>query len=152
MKNCFLLILLFVCTLAPAQNQIPEKVYRTTEVDVKPNLAPGMYTLTKFVSDNFQFPEIRNKKIRIFTSFVVETDGSMSEIKAFYISVGDLIPSDAAKNLTEDEKLAEQKVFDGMRTEAARVLGLFTSKWSPAEIAGKPVRCLFNYPISFNIE
>ncbi len=145
-------MLLFVTASSLSQSAAPQKIYRTTEVDSKPNLSAGMYTLTKFVSDNFKFPEIRNKKVRIFTSFIVETDGSISDIKAFYISVGELIPSDVVKIQTEDEKLAEQKSYDGMRTEAARVLGLFKEKWVPGQLNSTPVRCLFNYPISFNIE
>jgi hypothetical protein len=151
MKNLLLIIVAFVAFSASAQTS-GDKIFRTTEVDAKPELQNGMYTLTMFVSQNFQFPEIKNKKIRIFTSFIVEPDGTMHDEKAFYISVKENIPSDVVKIQTEEEKAAETKLYEGMRHEAARVLAMFDGKWTPAQAAGKPVRCLYNYPISFNIE
>lgn len=151
MKKMICLLLLAACSVSVAQQA--ETVYRTTDVDVKPNLKDGMYKLTEFVSDNFKFPEsVKNKKVRIFTSFIIEPDGKMTDIKSFYISVKDYLPIDVVKIQSEEEKLAEQKVFDSMRDEAARVLKLFTETWTPALVKGKPVRCLYNYPISFNIE
>jgi len=42
-----------------------EKTYRSTEVDVKPQIKEGNYTLSMFISDNFKFPPaIKNKKSR----------------------------------------------------------------------------------------
>lgn len=133
--------------------QTTDTIYRTTDVDVKPNLKDGMYTLTQFVSDNFQFPpSVKNKKIKIFTSFIIEPDGQMNDVKSFYISVKDYLPVEVVSLQTEEQKQAEQKAFDAMRDEAARVLKLFKENWTPALVGGKPVRCLYNYPISFNIE
>lgn len=151
MKYFICLLLLAVTTAGQAQTS--DTIYRTTDVDVKPDLKNGMYTLTQFVSDNFKFPPtVKNKKIRIFTSFVIEPDGQMNDVKSFYISVKDYLPVEVVSLQTEEQKQAEQKAFDAMRDEAARVLKLFKENWTPALVAGKPVRCLYNYPISFNIE
>ncbi len=135
-----------------AQEVASEHVYRTTEVDAKPNLKDGMYTLTMFVSNNFKFPDIKNKKIKIFTSFIIEPDGTMQDEKAFYISAKDFLPNETASTLTGEQQLAEIKMLDDMKAEAVRVLSLFAENWVPAEKGGNPVRCLYNYPISFNIE
>jgi hypothetical protein len=138
---------------ASAQNTTEEKTYRTTEVDTKPDLKNGMYTLRMFVSQNFNIPaEIKNKKITVFTSFIIDPDGVMKDEKSFYISVKDYMPADVVAIQTEEQKVTESKLYDAMKAEAARVLSLFNETWIPAQVGGKPVRCLYNYPISFNIE
>lgn len=152
MKNSILAIVFLLSFHAFAQDASEDKIWRTTEVSSKPDLAKGMYTLRLFVADNFRFPELKNKKVTVFTSFIIEPDGRMTDKKAFYVSAKDLVVASAVKIQTEEEKAAEAKAYEAMKTEAARVLGLFNETWIPAQVAGKPVRCLYNYPISFNIE
>lgn len=160
MKSIVLFLLVFV---AAAQAQAPvndvasaattPKTYRSTEVDVKPQLKDGMYTLSMFISDNFQFAkDIKNKKITIFSSFIIEPDGRMTDVKAFYVSVKDYIDSNVVKIETEDQKLNEADQIESMKGETVRVLNLFKETWIPATKDGKPVRCLYNYPINFKIE
>lgn len=130
-----------------------EKTYRTTEVDLKPQLKEGMYTLSMFISDNFKFQkDIKNKKITIFSSFVIEPDGTMTDVKAFYVSVKDYIDANLVKISTADQKINESDQIQTMKGETIRVLKLFNKTWVPAMKDGKPVRCLYNYPINFNIE
>lgn len=153
MRHLAVAILFIFAVSGWAQGADSLRVYRSTEVDSKPNLKNGMYTLTKFVSDHFAYPEnIRNKQVKIFTSFIVEPNGSMTDVKSFYISVKDLVPLEMVSIMTEEQKAAEQSRFLQMQGEAARVLKLFKETWIPAQIGGKPVRCLYNYPISFNLE
>jgi len=149
MVRYFLFFVLFSMGAA-AQEGVAAKVYRSTEVESKPELNDGMYTLTMFISDHFKFPEIKNKKVRIFTSFIIEPDGTMTDEKAFYINVDDYLPVNGEK--TEEQKVSDQLLYDDMKNEAARVLTLFNEKWIPATLHGRPVRCLYNFPISFNIE
>jgi len=151
MKKIFLFLMLLGAWTNQAQ-EAAEKIYRTTEVDHKPDLEKGMYTLTMFVSDHFKFPEnIKNKKVTVFTSFIIEPDGTMTDKKAFYVSAKDLESTAAVAIQTEAEKTAETQAFDQMKAEAARVLALFDEKWIPGQLQGKPVRCLYNYPITFAI-
>ena len=152
MKNISLIIICLCAFAASAQEVVSEKIYRTTEVDQKPNLKDGMYTFSMFISENFKFPEIRNKKIKIFTSFVIEPDGRMTDVKAFYISAKDYLPTDVVKIQTEEEKQMEVQLYDAMKAEAARVVTIFNQSWIPAVKDGMPVRCLYNYPINFNLE
>ena len=130
-----------------------EKTYRSTEVDVKPQIKEGNYTLSMFISENFKFPPaIKNKKITIFSSFVIDAEGNMSDIKAFHINVKDYIASDVVKIATQDQKINEADQIETMKGETVRVLKLFKKTWEPALKEGKPLRCLYNYPINFNIE
>lgn len=129
-----------------------EKIFRTPDVDVKPQLKDGMLSLSTYIGYYFKFPDLKNKKVKIFTSFVVEPDGSMSDVRTFFISVKDLVASEQVKIATEEEKAYEAKQTEALKAEAVRVLSAFNEKWIPAQENGKPVRCLYNYPINFNIE
>ena len=149
----FIAALLIMNVLLAQGQESTTKVYRSTEVDSKPNLKDGMYALTRFISQNFVFPEnISNKQVKIFTSFIVEPDGSMTDVRSFYISVKDLVPSEMVSIQTEEQKSSEAANYARMQAEAGRVLNLFDEKWIPGQVGGKPVRCLYNYPISFNLE
>ncbi len=146
-----LLIIFSVIFVVNVHAQNDETVYRTPEVDVKPQLESGMYMLTMFVSDNFKFPELRNKNVKIFASFIIEKDGTMNDEKAFSIVAKDYLPGDQSA-ITEEQKAREAEALEQMKLEAQRVLALFEEKWVPAQLNGVPVRCLYNYPITFNLE
>jgi protein TonB len=142
-----------VTSTASGSPSAAEKIYRSPDVSVKPQVKDGNYNLSMFISENFKFPPaIKNKKIIIFTSFIVELDGTMSEIKAFSINAKDLISSNVIKIATAEEKINEADQIESMKGEAVRVLNLFQKTWEPAIKEGKPVRCSYNYPIHFNIE
>ncbi|MFD0778716.1 hypothetical protein ACFQZF_09695 [Flavobacterium myungsuense] len=120
---------------------------------MKPQLNEGMYTLSMFISDNFKFPEaIKNKKITIFSSFIVEPDGTLTNIKAFHVNVKEYLPTTVVKTSTENEKINQLDQIESMKAETVRVLKLFKKTWIPATKEDKVVRCLYNYPINFNIE
>jgi hypothetical protein len=121
MKNYLLIPICFLSFCVAAQDAVPGKIYRTTEVHSKPDLQNGMYTLAMFISKNFKFPEIRNKKITVFTSFIIEPDGRMTDKKAFYVSAKDLIASDVVRIQTEDEKLAETTAYEAEERSGSRV-------------------------------
>ena len=159
MKKVLFLLVVFSLTasaqIASADSTvtiIEEKVFRSTDLDLKPQLMEGMYTLSMFISDNFKFPEaIKNKKITIFSSFIVEPDGTLTNIKAFHINVKEYLPT-VVKISTENEKINQLDQIESMKAETVRVLKLFKKTWIPATKEGKVVRCLYNYPINFNIE
>ena len=111
-----------------------------------------MYDLSAFISNNFKFPDIKKKKIKIFASFIVETNGTMTDIKAFHVSIKDFPESDQIKIQTETEKKIETEQSEAMKAETVRVLLAFKETWTPAQKDGKSVRCLYNYPINFNLE
>lgn len=159
MKTLVLLLYLFAfSTFAQTETTAltdsnSEKIYRTTEVDTKPNLEEGIYKLSLFISENFHFPEdVKNKKVTIFSSFIIEPDGKMTDIKVFHVASKEFLPSDKTRILTEDEKINEVDQLETMKGETARVLKLFNKIWIPATYQGKAVRCLYNYPINFAIE
>jgi TonB family protein len=101
-----------------------------SQVEVMPMFPGGLDAFLKFLGNNVKYPkEDREKGIsgKVYSTFVVETDGTLSDIKA---SRG---PSAA------------------MMAEAVRVLKL-SPKWTPGANAGKPVRVSFTVPLNFALE
>ena len=78
-----------------------------------------------FLNTNFDKPEIEDvESISVFVSFVIEKDGSMTDIKVL------------------------KDPGYGLGKEAIRVLKSIRTKWSPGILDGKPVRTAYNLPIT----
>lgn len=102
------------------QNDI---VYNTAGIDVKPEFPGGTYEFYKFISKNYQMPNIDKFSGKVYVTFVIEIDGSLTDIKVL------------------------KDIGYGTGKEAIRVLEL-SPKWKPAEQNGQKVRCLYSIPIS----
>ncbi|MEL1245760.1 energy transducer TonB [Flavobacterium sp. DGU11] len=104
-------------------------IYNSAGLQVQPAYPGGMDAFYKYVNNNFRIPEIeQNMVAKIYVSFVVEKDGSMTQIK---------ILRDPGFNLGK---------------EAERVLKSMKKKWEPGIQNGKPVRASYNLPITINIK
>jgi len=99
-----------------------------TIVDVAPVYPGGLDQFRKDVGKNFRTPEVNDATImRVYVSFVVETDGTLSNIKT-----------------TRDPGF-------GMGTEAVRVLKSLKARWKPGMKAGKAVRTAYSLPITVKV-
>ncbi|MFC0778534.1 energy transducer TonB [Flavobacterium sp. HJSW_4] len=101
-------------------------VYNTAGVEVKPVYTGGMEKFYQFVDNNFKSPtgeDIDLKGEKIYVSFIVEKDGSLSDIK---------ILRDAGY---------------GTGAEAIRVIKK-GNKWIPGQQNGKNVRVIYAVPIT----
>lgn len=96
--------------------------------DVKANFPGGIGSFTALVGKKFRTPEIAHlDKVTVLVSFVVEKDGSLTNI-----------------TVTRDPGY-------GLGNEAIRVLKSIKTKWTPAEKSGTAVRTVFNMPITVKI-
>jgi len=98
-------------------------VYNTAGIEVKPDFPGGMDKFYQFVSKNYQTPEEEGLKGKVYVTFVVEKDGSLTDIKVL------------------------RDIGYGTGKEAIRVLNK-CPKWSAGEQNGKKVRCTFSLPIN----
>ncbi len=101
--------------------------YTTATVDRMPVYPGGMDNFYKYVGRNFKTPEDdmgSTTMVKVLVSFVIEKDGTMSEIKVL------------------------RNPGFGLDKEAIRVLKSMKAKWEPGSINGKPVRVVYNLPIS----
>jgi protein TonB len=135
MKNLFLFFCLFVPILAIAQKkpaQKPEPVYTSDKVDSMPHFKGGDWRKVRFIMDNVKYPQAEAEAHIsgiVYISFTVETDGSLSDIKA----------------------VKEKGVAPALIKEAIRVMYLMPN-WDPGKKNGKPVRVQMLLDIKFNAE
>lgn len=98
-------------------------VYNTAGIEVKPDFPGGMDKFYSFVGKNFTPPEEEGVSGKVFVSFVVEKDGSLTDIKVL------------------------RDIGYGTGKEAIRVLNK-CPRWTPGEQNGKKVRCTYSLPIT----
>lgn len=98
-------------------------------VEIMPEFPGGGYAFYKFLADSIQYPQlaIENKiQGKVYVQFVVEEDGSITDIKVL------------------------RGIGGGCDEEALRIIKLMPN-WIPGKQNGKPVRVLYNLPIKFNL-
>ena len=105
-----------------------EEIFIVVEDD--PEFPGGMDSLYAFIERNLVYPQLaKDNKIegKVYVSFTVETDGSISNVKVL------------------------RDIGGGCGAEAMRVV-MKMPKWKPGKQRGKPVRVQFNLPIEFKLK
>ena len=108
-------------------SQTNEKVYDT--VEQMPEYPGGMQAMIEFLQTNMKYPEDAAKQKvegRVMVQFVVETDGSVSDVHV------------------------AKQVFPSLDAEAIRVVQAMP-KWTPGKNGGQVVRVKYNLPIVFRM-
>jgi periplasmic protein TonB len=98
-------------------------------VELAPDVLPSMPGLSKFLSDNLNYPyDARENRVsgKVAVNFIVDEEGRIIETKIIH-SVG-----------------------FGCDEEALRVIKLMP-KWKPGMLQGKPVKVSFNQVITFQL-
>ncbi|WP_324688971.1 M56 family metallopeptidase [Flavobacterium cheonhonense] len=116
-------------TEVPTKKQESD-LYNLAELTEKPEYQTGLEAFYQYIGSNYKIPEeISTKKIsgKIFASFIVEKDGTLSNIKIL------------------------RDMGYGTGEEAKRVLEN-SPKWLPGKIDGKPVRTMYSLPIAIKSE
>lgn len=118
----------------PAYTKTSEELKNTNEVFVvvekQPEYPQGNAAMMRFISDNVDYPkEAQDKGIqgRVITNFVVEKDGSLSEVKVV------------------------KGIDPLLDTEAIRVIKSMPN-WQPGIQKGHPVRVRFTLPVVFRLQ
>jgi protein TonB len=103
-------------------------IYSSAGLQVQPEYPGGIAAFQRDVTNNFRMPEVdKDLNTKIYVSFVVEKDGSMTNIK-----------------VTRDPGY-------GLGKEAERALKAMKKKWAPGVQNGKNVRASYSLPIVINI-
>ncbi|RZJ33686.1 MAG: energy transducer TonB [Flavobacterium sp.] len=106
----------------PADVVEDNTIYNTAGIEVKPQFPGGIEAFYNFIRKNYTPPDEPGLKGNVFVSFVVEKDGSLTDIKVL------------------------RDIGFGTKEEAIRVLKK-CPRWTPAEQNGKRVRCSYQLPI-----
>ncbi|WP_369695582.1 energy transducer TonB [Flavobacterium alvei] len=104
-------------------NQDDNLIYNTAGIEVKPEFPGGPTKMYEFIEKNFIKPQGEVIKGKVYVTFVIEKDGTLTDIKVL------------------------RDLGYGTGKEAIRVLKMMP-KWSPGEQNGKKVRCIYSFPIS----
>jgi TonB family protein len=113
--------------IAPRLNSAGEEIF--TAVEQVPLFPGGLEAFSRFLSKNIVYPDgarINGIHGRVILSFVVETDGTLSDIKV------------------------ARGIGGGCDEEALRVMK-FCPLWAPGVQNGKPVRVAYNIPVNFTL-
>ncbi len=108
---------------AAVVEEVDNQIYSTAGIELKPDFPGGMAKFYKYVGDNYQTPEEEGLKGKVYVTFVVEKDGSLTDIKVI------------------------RDIGYGTGKEAIRVLNK-CPRWNPGEQNGKKVRVLYSLPIT----
>ncbi|HMM17122.1 MAG: M56 family metallopeptidase [Petrimonas sp.] len=123
-----LALLLMAGNSVYAQNQRESQIF--TEVEKYPEFPGGNQAFMKFLAEGIKYPvkaQENNEQGRILTNFVVEKDGSISNIKVI------------------------RGVTAALDAEAVRLLNSMPN-WQSGEHQGKPARVRFTLPIVFRLQ
>jgi len=110
----------------PKGSQVVEEdnnVYNTAGIEVKPEFPGGIEKFYSFVGKNYRVPDEDGLRGKVYVTFVVEKDGSLTDIKVL------------------------RDIGYGTGKEAIRVLTK-CPRWNPGIQNGKPVRVLYSLPIT----
>ena len=108
----------------PADVVEDNSVHNMAGIEVKPDFPGGIDKFRQYIGNNFRVPEEEGLKGKIFITFVVEKDGSLTDIKVL------------------------RDLGFGTKEEAIRVLKSLKVRWNPGEQNGKKVRVQYSMPIS----
>lgn len=101
------------------------KILTINELDKNPAFPGGIKVFLNYVGSNFRTPDVEMEQtVKVFVSFIVEIDGTMSAITV------------------------ENDPGYGLGKEAIRVLKSLKTKWEPGQKDGQKVRTMYNLPIS----
>jgi TonB family protein len=107
---------------------IDQKIF--TAVEHEPGFPGGINAFYNFLQHNLHYPEKAKRKNiqgKVFISFVVEKDGSLTNLKI-------------SKGVSED-----------LDAEALRVIQA-SPNWNPGTQNGRPVRVAYTLPLSFSLQ
>ncbi len=111
-------------TQVKESNGEDNNLYNTAGIEFKPEFPGGTPEFYKYISYSYNKPSDKNfKGGKVFASFVVEKDGSVTDVKII------------------------KDCGFGTGDEAKRVL-LKCPKWKPGRLNNKPVRCQYMIPIT----
>ena len=97
----------------------------TAELDYLPEYPGGIIKFRQYIADNFEKPELEGvSTVKVLMSFVIEKDGSMTDIKVL------------------------RNPGYGLDAEAIRVLKSLRTKWKPGLKNGQKMRTQYTLPIT----
>ena len=116
--------------VVPEDEEEEEEKTIFTVVESAPSFPGGDEALYKYLAENIKYPQLARDngfQGKVYLTFVVERDGSITDIKVL------------------------RDIGGGCGAEATRVVKSMP-KWTPGKQRGKAVRVQFNLPVNFKLK
>jgi len=144
------------------KDSINDKVYEKCEQ--LPEYSGGEAALYQFIAQNIRYPKAAmdwGVQGRVLVHFIVEKDGTLSNISASKVvdsksgkEMAEVTVTHKIQALTPEQVEAAKHQEEGMKAlkvEAERVVKALPEPWKPGRQHGQPVRVSFHLPISFRL-
>ena len=139
-----------------------DKVYETCEQ--LPEYSGGEEALYQFIAQNIRYPKAAQEwgvQGRVFVHFIVEKDGTLSNISVSKVvdpktgkELAEVTVTYKIQALTPEQVEAAKHQEEGMKAlkaEAERVVKALPERWKPGRQHGQPVRVSFHLPVSYRL-
>ncbi len=145
------------------KDSINDKVYEKCEQ--LPEYSGGEAALYQFIAQNIRYPKAAQEwgvQGRVFVHFIVEKDGTLSNISASKV-----VDPESGKELAEvtvtykiqaqtpeqvEAAKHQEEGIAALKAEAERAVKALPKRWNPGKDKGKPVRVSFHLPVTFRLQ
>ncbi len=145
------------------KDSINDKVYEKCEQ--LPEYSGGEEALYQFIAQNIRYPKAAQEwgvQGRVFVHFIVEKDGTLSNISASKV-----VDPKSGKELAEvrvtykiqaqtpeqvEAAKHQEEGIAALKAEAERAVKALPKRWNPGKDKGKPVRVSFHLPVTFRLQ
>jgi hypothetical protein len=128
-----------------------EQVYKAGTM---PKYKSGRAAVLQYLYNNIRYPKEAQKEMveaKVLTSFIIEKDGSLSNITIENTTLQFFDAKKKAEKLGMSEEELKQHFGKQFQEETIRLLTEMPKKWKPGKIADKPVRTKFEMPVHFGL-
>ena len=143
-----------------------DKIYDV--VEVLPKYPGDESALYQYLQTNIKYPAVALEygvQGRVMVTFVVEKDGTLSEVEAKTArdlktgkELAEVVVTYKRRDMTEEEvaKAEQQKRqaegVKAIKAESERIVKAIPERWKPGQQGGKPVRTRFTLPLVFRLQ
>ncbi len=144
-----------------------DKIYETCEQ--MPEYPGGPEAMFTFIMNNIRYPKAAQEygvQGKVTVSFVVEKDGTLSDVKAVQaidpktkktLPEVNVVAYDKNKSTEENEQARQEAEHEvagvkALKAEAERTVKALPERWTPGKDKGKPVRTRFILPVTFRLK
>ncbi len=145
------------------KDSINDKVYEKCEQ--LPEYSGGEAALYQFIAQNIRYPKAALEwgvQGRVLVHFIVEKDGTLSNISASKVvdpksgkELAEVRVTYKIQALTSEQVEAAKHQEEGvkaLKAEAERVVKALPERWKPGRQHGQPVRVSFHLPVSYRLQ
>ena len=154
----------------PAVKTVVQSLYEADDniyenVEQMPEYSGGEAALYQFIAQNIRYPKAAQEwgvQGRVFVHFIVEKDGTLSNVSASKVvdpksgkELAEVTVTYKIQAQTPEQVEAAKHRAEGvkaLKAETERVVKALPERWKPGRQHGQPVRVSFHLPVSYRLQ